>query len=61
MTGMDIMASMRRICTSSYPSAYPNGKVENFLYPYSYPVNMRISRQNGDELEQYPRNEFICH
>jgi len=50
MAGTDIMAG---ICTSSYP--YPIGKVGDSLYPYPYPINVRIPRQNGDGFGQYPR------
>jgi len=48
MAGTSIMAG---ICTSPYPIE----KVGNSPYPYSYPVNAGIFRQNDDEFEQYPR------
>ena len=42
---------MAGICTSSYPIE----KVGDSPYPYTYSVNAGISRQNGDEFGQYPR------
>ena len=53
MVGTSIMAG---ICTSSYPSPspYPIEKIGDFPYPYLYPVNVGIPRQNRDEFEQYP-------
>jgi len=47
MAGTGIMAG---ICTSPYPTE----KVGDSPYPYSYPVNAGISRQNGDGFGQYP-------
>jgi len=44
---------MAGICTSPYPSPYPTEKVGDF--PYPYPVNEGIPRQNGDGFGQYPR------
>jgi len=41
MAGTGIMAG---ICTSPYPTE----KVGNSSYPYPYPVNAGIPRQNGD-------------
>jgi len=38
------------IIASPYPSPYPIEKVGDSLYPYPYPFNARIIRQNGDEL-----------
>jgi len=52
MAGMGIMAG---ICTSPYPSPYPTEKVRDSPYPYAYPVNAGIPRQNGDGFGQYPR------
>ena len=42
MAGTNIMAE---ICTSPYPSSYPN------LYPY--PINAGILHQNGYKFKQY--------
>jgi len=53
MTGT---TSMTRICTSSYPIE----KVGDSSYPYPYPVNAGILRQNGDGFGQYLRCKFIC-
>jgi len=39
------------VCKSSYPIE----KVGDFLYPYPYPVNAGIPRQNGDRFGQYPQ------
>jgi len=49
MAGTDIMAG---ICTSPYSSPYPIEKVGNSPYPYSYPGNAGISRQNGNGFGQ---------
>jgi len=46
---------MAGICTSPYPSPYPIEKVGDSPYPYLYPVNAGIPRQNGDGFGQYPR------
>ena len=53
MVTSGIMAGM---CTSPHPSPYPIEKVGDFLYPYSYPVNVRISCSDNTH-----KNEFICH
>jgi len=50
MAGTGIMAG---IYTS--PSPYPIEKIGNSPYPYSYPFNAGIPRQNGDGFGQYPR------
>ena len=42
---------MAGICTFLYPTE----KVGDSSYPYPYPVNTKISRQNRDRFEQYPR------
>jgi len=47
VVGIGIMTG---ICTSTYPIE----KIEDFPYPYSYPINMGISHQNGNEFGQYP-------
>ena len=52
MAGMGIMAG---IYTSPYSSSYPIEKVRDSPYPYSYPVNAGIPRQNRDGFGQYPR------
>jgi len=52
---------MAGICTSTYPSPYPIEKVGDSPYPYAYPVNAGIPRQNGDGFGQYPWDGFICH
>jgi len=52
MAWMGIMAG---ICTSPSPSSYPIEKIRDFPYPYSYPINAGILRQNGDEFGQYPQ------
>ena len=44
---------MAGICTSPYPIE----KVGDSPYPYSYPINAGIPRQNGDEFGQYPREQ----
>jgi len=41
---------MAGICTFPYPSLYPIEKVGDSPYPYTYPVNAGIPRQNGDEF-----------
>jgi len=46
---------MAGIYTSPYPSPYPIEKVGDSPYPYLYPVNVGIPRQNEDEFGQYPR------
>jgi len=46
MAGTGIMTG---ICTSPYPVE----KVGDSTYPYPYPVNAGILRQNGDEFGQY--------
>jgi len=50
MAGTDIMAGIF-IFSSPYP--YPIEKIGNFPYPYSYPVNAEILRQNGNGFRQY--------
>ena len=50
MAGTSIMAG---ICTSPYSSPYPTEKVGDSPYPYSYPVNAGIPRQNRDGFRQY--------
>jgi len=47
MAGTNIMAG---ICISLYPSPYPIEKVGDSPYPYSYPVDAGILRQNGDKF-----------
>ena len=55
MAGTGIIAG---ICTSPYLSPYPIEKIGDSPYPYSYPVNAGISRQNEDGFEQYPRRRL---
>jgi len=61
MVGTSIIAGMgmetRKICTSSYLIE----KVRDSPYPYTYPVNARILRQNGDGSGNTHEGEFICH
>jgi len=38
-----------------YPSSYTIEKVGDSSYPYLYPVNVEILRQNGD---QYPQEQI---
>ena len=51
MAGTGIMAE---ICISTYSSPYPIEKVENSPHP----INMEISRQNGNEFGQYPHSQI---
>jgi len=50
MAGTGIMAGIY-----SSPSPYPIEKIGDSPYPYLYPVNAGIPRQNGDEFGQYLR------
>ena len=45
MTETSIMAG---ICTFQFP--YPIEKIEDFPYPYLYPNNAKILRQNRDRF-----------
>jgi len=48
------------------PSSYPIEKIGYSSYPYPYPVNAGILRQNEDGFGQYPQKHiylpslFIC-
>jgi len=56
MAGTGIMAG---IYSSTSPFPYPIEKIGDSPYPYSYPVNAGIPRQNGDGFGQYPRRR-VC-
>jgi len=57
MVGTSIMTE---ICRSPHPHIQLK-KVEDFPYPYPYLINAGSLCQNGDEFEQYPKNQFIHH
>ena len=42
-------------------STYPIEKVRDSPYPYLYPVNTGIPRQNGDGSNNTHKGEIICH
>jgi len=51
MAGTSIMAGIYSSPSLS-PSPYPIEKIGDSSYPYPYPVNAGIPRQNGDEFGQ---------
>lgn len=52
---------MTRICISPYPSPYPIKKIQDSPYPYSFPVNARLSVKTETGSSNTRMDEFICH